>query len=263
MDSKERHEMMSNELADWIGQIPDFLKQYRNQLLGLVLVIVGLVSWPILNRWRQEADFVTETEVSQALESLDVGKFLALQAAAQTSPQDNSAAGESLLVTADKLAEQAKKSPNDNLAAITLIKRGQALRTDLLYRKDAVTDDAAAAQIKQAQEAYQQAFDKAKLPTVKAMAQFGLGICSEELGQLDQAKEIYQKIADDATYAGTPLPAAAKDRIEKLADNNAKYTFVEAPKPAPVAMPIAAPAGAKAVAQPAPTQPVAPQPEQK
>jgi tetratricopeptide (TPR) repeat protein len=227
MDSKERHELATNELSDWIGQIPDFLKQYRNQLLGLILVVVGLISWPILNRWRQESDFVAKTELSQTLDSLEVDKFLAVRPPSQGTPQDTGA--ESFLITAGNLAEQAKKAPTKDLAALALIKQGQALRTDLLYRKDIVTEDAAVSQIKQAQEAYQQAFDKAALPTLKAMAQFGLGICSEELGQPEQAREIYKKIADDASYAGTPLPAAAKDRIEKMADNTAKYTFVEKP----------------------------------
>jgi tetratricopeptide (TPR) repeat protein len=250
MDSKKRHEMATNELSDWIGQIPDFLKQYRNQLLGLILVAVGLISWPILNRWRQETDFSAETELSQTLDSLEMGKFLAIRPPSQNNPQDMGA--ESFLITANNLAEQAKKAPTKDLAALALIKRGQALRTDLLYRKEIITEDAAASQIKQAQEAYQQAFDKAALPTVKAMAQFGLGICSEELGQLEQAREIYQKIADDASYAGTPLPAAAKGRIEKMADNNAKYTFIEKPKATSIMELPATPAAATGLPQAGP-----------
>jgi tetratricopeptide (TPR) repeat protein len=251
MDSKERHEMKTNELADWLDHVPGFLKQYQNLLIGLALIVIGLISWPILNRWRQQSDFTAEAAVSEMLDSLEMGKYLAVR---PNENQQDSAAG-SFLVTANNLAEQAKKAPNNNLAAIALIKRGQALRTDLLYRKEIIAEDAAAAQIKQAQEAYQQAFDKAVLPSVKAMAQFGLGICSEELGQFDQAKEIYQKIATEASYAGTPLPMAAEDRIKKMTDNNAKYTFVEKPKaasapaqiqaPALPAMPFASPAPAK------------------
>jgi tetratricopeptide (TPR) repeat protein len=250
MDSKERHELATNELSDWIGQIPDFLKQYRNQILGVILVVVGLISWPILNRWRQESDFAAEVELSQTLDSLDMGKFLAVRSQAQNAPQD--AGAESFLVTANNLAEQAKKAPTKDLAALALIKRGQALRTDLLYRKEIITEDAAASQIKQAQEAYQQAFDKAVLPTLKAMAQFGLGICSEELGQLEQAREIYQKIVDDASYANTPLPTAAKDRIEKMADNNAKYTFIEKPKAPSIVEPPSSPAAATGLPQAGP-----------
>lgn len=265
MDSKERHEMMTNELADWMGQVPDFLKQYQNLLIGAALIVIGLLSWPILNRWRQQSDFAVETEISGVLDSLEVGKFLAVRQQPQDTQQD-SAAG-SFLVAANSLADQAKKAPSDDLAAIVLIKRGQALRADLLYRREMIPAETVSAQIKQAQEAYQQAFDKAHLPVVKAMAQFGMGICSEEFGQLEQAKGIYQKIVDEPSYAGTPLPAIAKGRIGKMTDNNIKYSFVEKPKEKPAATPTtasAAPTGASiapsSTESPAKTEPVKAEP---
>lgn len=229
MDSKERHELMNNELADWIGHIPDFLNTYRNQLIGVALVIIGLISWPILNRWRQESDFAAKAAIVKELDSLEMGKYQALSQQ-QDSQQEFKA--DSFLITANNLADEAKKAPTEDLSAIALIKRGQALRMDLIYRKDAVTDDVSAAQIKQAREAYQQAFDKAQMPVVKAMAQFGLGLCFEESGQLEEAKAAYQKMVDEPSYAGTPLPAAAKDRIDKMVDNNVKYVFAEPVKPA-------------------------------
>jgi tetratricopeptide (TPR) repeat protein len=233
MDSKHRHEMMTNELADWMGHIPDFLNTYRNQLIGIALVIIGLVSWPILNRWRQQSDFTAKAQISGMLDSLETSRYLAVR---QQQDNQQESSTESFLAAANNLADEAKKAPTDDLAAIALIKRGQALRMDLFYRKEAVTEDAASAQTKLAQEAYQQALDKAKLPTVKAMAQFGLGLCSEESGQLEQAKVLYQKIIDEPTCAGTPLPTAAKSRIDKMADNNTKYVFAEVPKEIPAAV---------------------------
>lgn len=230
MDSKERHEMMNNELADWMGHIPDFLNTYRNQLLGVALVIIGLISWPILNRWRQQSDFAAKAEIVGVLDSLDNGKYIALSQQ-QNGGQDLKA--DSFLITAVRLADEAKKAPTEDLSAIALIKRGQALRMDLFYRKEIIAEDTVSTQIKQAQEAYQQAFDKAKMPVVKAMAQFGLGLCFEDSGRLEEAKAAYQKITDEPSYAGTPLPAAAKDRIDKMVDNNTKYVFAEPVKPAP------------------------------
>jgi tetratricopeptide (TPR) repeat protein len=229
MDSKQRHEMMTNELADWIGHIPDFLNTYRNQLLGVVLVVIGLISWPILNRWRQQSDFAAKAEIVKILDSLETGKYMALSRQ-QDSQQEFKA--DSFLVAASNLAEEAKKAPTEDLSAIALVKRGQALRMDLFYRKEITAEDAVSTQIKQAQEAYQAAFDKARMPVVKAMAQFGLGLCLEESGRLEEAKATYQKMVDEPSYAGTPLPAAAKDRIDKMVDNNVKYVFAEPVKPA-------------------------------
>jgi tetratricopeptide (TPR) repeat protein len=264
MDSKERHELRTNELADWLGHIPDFLHKYRNQLVGLALIIIGLISWPILNRWRQQSDFAINAQISRELGSLEANKALAIRQQ-QDSQQEFMA--DAFLVAANNLAEEAKKAPSEDLSAIALIKRGQALRMDLIYRKEAVTDDVVAAQIKQAQEAYQQAFDKAKLPAVKAMAQLGLGLCTEESGLLDEARNIYQKIADEPSYAGTPLPKAAKDRIANMDDNNKKYVFAEAPKNAsvpanlPEVMPPAVNTATTAPAQIVPVQPTAEEPQ--
>jgi tetratricopeptide (TPR) repeat protein len=264
MDSKERHELRTNELADWLGHIPDLLHKYRNQLVGLALIVIGLISWPILNRWRQQSDFAINAEISKVLGSLEVNKALAIRQQ-QDSQQEFMA--DAFLVASNNLAEEAKKAPSEDLSAIALIKRGQALRMDLIYRKDVITEDVSAAQIKQAQEAYQQAFDKAKMPAVKAMAQLGLGLCTEESGLLDEARNIYQKIADEPSYAGTPLPKAAKDRIANMDDNNKKFVFADTPKNTSVpanfseVMPSAASAETVAPAQIAPVQPAAEEPQ--
>ena len=42
------------------------------------------------------------------------------------------------MVAASNLADEAKKAPTDDLSAIALIKRGQALRMDLFYKKEIV-----------------------------------------------------------------------------------------------------------------------------
>jgi tetratricopeptide (TPR) repeat protein len=260
MDSKERHEMMTNELADWMGHIPEFLHTYRNQLIGVALVLVGLVSWPMLNRWRQQSDFIVKAEISGILDSVEMGKFQALNQQ-QDSQQEFKA--DSFVVAANNLADEAKKAPTDDLSAIALIKQAQALRMDLFYKKEIPTDDAISSQIKKAQEAYQAALNKAKMPVVKAMAQFGLGLCFEESGQLAEAKAAYQKIVDDASCVGTPLPAAAKERIDKMSDNNVKYVFAEPVKPAPAVLPeAAAPNKAQPVA-PAPVTVTPPKQEKK
>jgi tetratricopeptide (TPR) repeat protein len=252
MDSKERHNMMTNELADWMGHIPDLVHTYRNQLIGVALILVALATWPMLNRWRQQSDFTAKAEISGILDSIEGGKFQALNQQ-QDSQQEFKA--DSFVVAANNLADEAKKAPTDDLSAIALIKQAQALRMDLFYKKEIPADDAISTQIKKAQEAYQAALNKAKMPVVKAMAQFGLGLCFEESGQLEEAKAAYKKIVDDASYAGTPLPAAAKDRIDKMADNNVKYVFAEPVKPAvtvPAANTVVMPDGAAIQAAPAP-----------
>lgn len=229
MDSKHRHELMQNELADWIGKLPELMKQYRNQIIGVVLVIIGFISWPLLNRWRTESNFAAEAQVAEKIAAAELAKYMVMSAYSE--PDPNAASANALLAAANNLADEAKSADNKDLAALALVKRGQSLRTDLLLKKEMIPQDVVSAQIKQAQEAYQEALDKAVLPSIRAMAQLGLGLCSEELGQLEQAKDMYKKIIDDATYAGMPFIKIARDRIDAMDDNNAKYTFIETPKP--------------------------------
>ncbi|MHC4554087.1 MAG: tetratricopeptide repeat protein, partial [Planctomycetota bacterium] len=108
------------------------------------------------------------------------------------------------------------------------IKAAQAIRTELHLRKD-VDADMLERQIQKAEGAYQEAFEIADTPTIKAMAQFGLGLCSEELGQTDQAAEVYRQIVEDESYKATVLPGQAQRRLDTLADNTEVFNFAAVP----------------------------------
>lgn len=255
MDANKRHELHSNELVDFLMNLPEYLKENKNMAIGVVLIIVGLISWPLLNNMKKASNLDKQIELTAVLSELEMGKMSVL-AQMQTGKSESL---NTLLVAATNLQEQAAKVGDGNMESLALIKRAQALRSDIHFRKEAVAVDIVASQMKQAQEAYQSALDKAQMPVLKAMAQFGLGLCSEESGQLDQAKDIYQKIVAEPAYAPTPIPAQAKQRLESLADNNAKFAFVAPPAPlptlpaatAPVMSASQTPAPAVAVPQPA------------
>jgi len=248
MDANKRHELHSNELVDFLTNLPEYLKENKNMVIGAVLIVVGLISWPLLNNMKKESNLGKQIELTAALSELEMGKMSVL-AQMQTGKSESL---NTLLVAAAHLQEQAAKVGDGNMESLALIKRAQALRSDIHFRKEAVAADVVASQMKQAQEAYQSALDKARMPVLKAMAQFGLGLCSEESGQLDQAKDIYQKIVTEAGYVPTPIPAQAKQRLEALADNNAKFAFVAPPAAqGPVISVPQTPAPAVAVPQPA------------
>jgi tetratricopeptide (TPR) repeat protein len=84
-------------------------------------------------------------------------------------------------------------------------------------------------QIQKAEDAYQQAFETAQTPTLKAMAQLGLGLCSEELGQTAQAAEIYTQIVDDESFKATVGAVLAQQRLDGLEDNSETFNFAEVP----------------------------------
>ncbi|HEV56209.1 MAG TPA: hypothetical protein ENN87_01765, partial [Phycisphaerales bacterium] len=50
MDREHRHELKTNELADWIAHVPDFLQQHGKVLAGGVFLVIAAVA--VLFAWR-------------------------------------------------------------------------------------------------------------------------------------------------------------------------------------------------------------------
>jgi tetratricopeptide (TPR) repeat protein len=119
------------------------------------------------------------------------------------------------------------------MAALALIKQGEALRMELHYRPASVSQDDLKAQINLAKESYLRAFQKAQGdPSLAAMAKYGLGLCEEELGNFQEAEKIYREFAADPQFEGTATAAAVKFRLETMAEYKEPVAFEPAPQPA-------------------------------
>ena len=92
-----------------------------------------------------------------------------------------------------------------------------------------------AKRIAQAQASYKEALAKASdSPALAAMAQLGLGLCEEELGNFDAAVEVYRKLKDNSEYDGTTAQATAAYRLETMDDYKTAVVFKPAPAPKPI-----------------------------
>jgi len=233
MDSEHRHELKTNELADWLGHIPDFVRENASRIIGVVIVVAALLTWPYLNRRSERADMVEQAQTTNAIEQLDMNKRNALQGQGQGMYMSDS-----LLISADSLEMAAKESKNPLLSAMALIKRGDAFRAYLHYSSGEETPEVIASRIAQAKEAYEQAIERAKgNQTLTAMAKFGLGLCAEEVGNFDGAKKIYNAIIANSEFEHTVFAAQAQFRLDIMDDNKEQFTFVEAPEPAEILVP--------------------------
>jgi len=129
---------------------------------------------------------------------------------------------------------------------LALIKQAEALRTELHYRPGTVSEQDVTAQINQAKAAYTEAIQTrlrgTSNPSLTAAAEFGLGLCEEELGNFEKAQQIYQIIAENPDFEGTVAVTQAKHRIETMADYKQKVIFKPAPTP-PAASPPPATSG--------------------
>jgi len=227
MDSEHRHELKTNELADTLAHLPELIKKNANMIIGLALIAVALITWPMFNRMSRQKEDAQQSEMTQAIQLLyqDIANVM------RAAPEDAMAkqdALDALLVNADDLLQKASKADNRNQAAMAQIKAAQAIRTGLHLRPE-VDAETLETQIQKAKDAYQQALTTAETPTLKAMAQLGLGLCSEELGQTAQAAEIYTQIVNDESFKATVGAVLAQQRLDGLEDNSKTFTFAEVP----------------------------------
>ncbi|MHC4882012.1 MAG: tetratricopeptide repeat protein [Planctomycetota bacterium] len=227
MDAEHRHELKTNELADTLAHLPQLIKKNANTVIGVALIAAALITWPMFNKMSQQKETAQQSEMTQAIQLLN-GDIANVMRAAPDDAMAKQDALDALLTNADNLLQKASKADNPNQAAMAQIKAAQAIRTELHLRQE-VDAETLETQIQKAKDAYQQAFETAQAPTLKAMAQLGLGLCSEELGQTAQAAEIYTEIVDDESYKATVGAVQAQQRLDGLADNSETFVFAEVP----------------------------------
>ena len=223
MDTEHRHELKSNELASFLGNLPDFIRQYFNQIIGVLLIVIAIVVIPLYKNMHNRTNLAEEAAMtSQIRMALD-----SVGAAAQDTKSENPTA--SLVASAEDLDEAAQTSKHDNLAAMALIKEAELLRAELHFSKE-VNADMISENMSKARTACEQALEKTQLPTIRGMAELNLGLCDEEAGQYDNARQAYEKIIQNPDYAANGIAEQAQRRLEALADNSVKVTFVKGPE---------------------------------
>ncbi|MBW7989536.1 MAG: hypothetical protein FVQ84_05905 [Planctomycetes bacterium] len=234
MKSEHRHELKTNELAEWLGNLPKWTKE---NLTTILVVLAAIVVGATFLFWRTYNKNVVQVrghlEFSNLLDQLSAGKMQVLNAQGQG--QDLSFI---LLQPANSLGNFAQNTSNNRMAALALIKQGEALRTELHYRPGSISVKDLTDQINQAKAAYAGAVQKSsENASLKATAEFGLGLCEEELSNFQEAQQIYQGIVANAGYEGTVANAAAKHRLETMDDYRQKVVFKPAPEPAAATQP--------------------------
>jgi hypothetical protein len=234
MKSEHRHELKTNELAEWLGNLPQWAK---GNLTTILVVLAVIVAAAVFLFWRTYTKNVVQVrehlEFSNLLNQLSTGKLQVVNAQGQG--RDLSFI---LLQPANSLGNFAQNTGNNRMAALALIKQAETLRTELHYRPGSISAQDLTNQINQAKAAYTEAVQKSSSnASLKATAEFGLGLCEEELSNFQEAQQIYQGIVATADYEGTVANAAALQRLETMDDYRQKVVFKPAPEPAAATQP--------------------------
>lgn len=229
MDADHRHELKTNELTDWLSHLPEFIKKYANQIIGIILIIAGLISFGVFHQKKKAGLIQEQSEIVSYIDSVERSRY-------QTAQGEPIAPEKSLRILATSLGEQADLTENVNLAALALIKKADALRADLHFQENP-TDEVISERISEARTAYEKALEIVNKPLLKALAEMGLGLCAEEVGEYDKARKIYEKVVAIEDNTAIVAIEHAKRRLNKLEDNSKPVFFVKAPEPEPQIVP--------------------------
>ena len=231
MKAEHRHELKTNELARLIENFPQWFRKNRGTIIYVSILIVVVAVLYTVRWYNKNVESVQKRlKFTNLISYLSQSKAQILRARAQG--RDISFM---LIQPADDLQVVAQNAKDDQMAALALIKRAEALRTELHYRLGTVDELNATAQINQAKASYTEAIEKSSAnPSLMAMAKLGLGLCEEELGNFSQAEQIYSDITANASLEGTTAAAAAKLRLDTMADYQRKVVFKAPPKPIPI-----------------------------
>ncbi len=219
MKSEHRHELKQNELADWLTHLPQWTKE---NLSFIITVIAAIVIVAIFYGWRSLSKNVQSGEHEKFTSLVDDILFKK----AQIVSQSGSDMSYLLSNNATDLEGYAGKTSDKNIAALALVKAGDSVRSELQYRPETINQKTLTEKIEKARKDYTDAI--AKQPsdkTIKGLAEYGLGLCAEELGNFDEARKIYSGIVENADYAGTINVNKAQLRLNIMDDNKQDIVF--------------------------------------
>ncbi len=232
MKAKHRHELKTNELAQWLENFPQWARDNMRMIIYISIVVLLVV---ISFGYKFYTKNVTQSkEKRQLLTYLARSSTFKGNIIKAHSTEGSSDVAYNLLDLAKRLGAFAQNAKNPDVAAMALIEQGELYRTEPHYRREIVNKGSISKQIANARKAYEKALEKAiDNPTLQANAKYGLGMCEEELGNFPKAREVYQEIVDDVNFTGTVAVIAAKNRLEIMDEYTKVVTFLP-PKPKPV-----------------------------
>lgn len=230
MKSDHRHELKTNELAEWIANLPQWARENGKMVIAVSIVAV-LVVGSALWYWRktQVESAQQQFEFTKLIARLPQNKMQVLMG--QSQGVDTSY---TFIETAVALETAAEGATDRKMAALAFIKQAESLRAGLHYRQETVNQSDLRTAIDGAKTAYTKAINKAEdNPPLLAMARFGLGLCEEEIGNFSGAEQIYHDIVANDDFEGTTVIAKAEQRLETMADYQKNVVFRPAPIPQP------------------------------
>jgi hypothetical protein len=227
MRAERRQELRTNELAQQIDQVGDYVRKNATMLTAVVIIAAGVVGGIYWYASRQT--------------SLKMAGWAAL---AQRNPPADAP------VPVDAYREVAEENIDPVLSAHAWLKVGEAALAEM-------TKPGAAASGRDWQQIAEEAYQKVLAPgatndlSLIGQAMIALGVLSENRSDMTKAGEWYKKLLADSRFADSPFALQAKFRLDGMAHWSSPVVFPPPPPPPVTSAPTTAPAESAAVTQPA------------
>lgn len=232
MKAEHRHELKTNELADWLTHIPEWTKENSRVLIGggaIVVIGLAIYYWSSYNRNVRLPQ--QRLRLTGLISSVEAAKIATLR----NSMEEQNIMPLALSQPIEDLGTFAEQAGNTTMAASAYLQRAKALRAEVHLRNPASGIGESQQQVQLARESYLKAKElSGNDMSLRAAAEYGLGLCAEEEGSYGEARKIYTAIVGNPDLEGTAAWAAAQYRLELLPRLQTPIAFRPAP-PAPVA----------------------------
>ena len=240
MKAKDRHRLKTNELAQTLGNMLDYIRKHGNRILTIVVialvVVVGggllLKSWSKGQQSQQKLLYAQLRETSIMLEASMQQAVAALQAQATADPTQPLptpiALPYDVEANSQALGNLAQQAQGSAVGRTALLHQAEVIRSTLFFSDQDLSLNQKQQLYTQVTDIYNRILQQYPEETwVVGVAQMGLALIAEDMGQWDQAQQIYEEIIADADgiFAGTVFPLQAQRRLNIRDDISSLIEF--------------------------------------
>ena len=246
MKATERHRLKTNELADSLSDMLDYMRRHGSvittgAIVALLVIFGGL--------WWWDSHVSAQLHQSVKLQGL-MGDLARMQAeAAYRAQAEETADNEASLMpdaynpapVVNSLGALTEDSAGTPVGMVALMQQAEAIRSQLLFSDNIIFPDQRAELCGRAETLYKRiAQEYGDVPLAVGTSQLGLALIAEERGQWEQARGLYeQMIAQaDGKLAATVFPRQAQRRLEILDEISTPIVFpIKSLAPEPILSP--------------------------
>src|SRR6056297_2423925 len=156
MKSEHRHELKTNELAEFLEHFPEWFNKHLKTIIYIAVVVVLVIGAYIWKRYQSQVVNVgKDIAVTKAALDITGARYQSLYQS-----MEGTDASYTFGTAAESLYRAAQSARTSDSAALALLKSAQALRLELHYRLDEVTEQEKTDIINNAISRYNEAIEK-------------------------------------------------------------------------------------------------------